>query len=204
MAFCSQCGSEVAAGAPACGNCGAPLAPAAPAPPPAETSEPAGGPRYPWASTVAPAGSGSPVGGWIAVAAGLLVVVSIWLPWLTAGGDSYSGWDGLTDCLDAECPVSELFWVTDPLLLVTMIPILIGGLLVLFGILAAIQKSPGAKTTVAGLVIVLGLAAVITALIDVIQVSTNEMYDGVSTGFGIWLWLLAGVGGVIGGVMARR
>jgi len=209
MAFCSSCGHEVAEGAEVCGSCGVAVS-SAPPPPDPEPPAPEAVSGYSWATTVKSPRTGGTVGGWIAAAGGFFVFMSVFLPWMSDEYQTITGWNGLDslrECIDdGACGVGDLFVQSDPFFFNPLIPLVLGGLLVLTGILAAVMKpSSGGRSAVIGIGLVTALGAAVTALVDVFQVTTDD-YFGVSIGYGIVIWLVAAVAALAGGVMslARR
>ena len=109
-------------------------------------------------------------GDWIALAAGVVLVVALFLPWYEAGGESASAWEALT--------------VIDVILL----------LCALFGpaqwFFAAQQPTPAMPLAVAGLGAWAGVLAILLTLIRVIDAPA----DGLALDFGIFVALAAAVG----------
>jgi hypothetical protein len=120
-------------------------------------------------------------GEWIAALSGVVLLVSLFLPWYGAGpaGDA-SAWEALT-AVDIALALVAAFAVS--LLLVT-----------------ASQRVPAVPIALAAIVTLVGLIGVVLALIRLASVP-----DGLEgRELGVWIALLAAVGIVAGGFLSMR
>jgi ABC-type xylose transport system permease subunit len=113
-------------------------------------------------------------GDWIALTAGVLLVIALFLPWYDAGEQTLSGWEELS--------------IIDVLLLVCA---LIG---IAQWFFTAQQPTPALPLAVAGMGAWAGVVAIVLTLIRVIDAPA----DGLELEFGIFVALIASIGLFVG------
>jgi len=113
-------------------------------------------------------------GDWIALISGIVLIVSLFLPWYGAGGDTASGWASLT-AIDV---------------------VLLG--CALFGpaqwFFTAQQPTPAVPLAAAGLGVWFGILATILVLIRIV----DSPIDGAGLEFGVFVALVAALGLIAG------
>ncbi len=135
-------------------------------------------------------------GGLIAVAGGVVTAIGVFLPWVTGGGESFTGWELYDLRQEAEenpFVIDEMFGDTfDPFF--TGAPVLVAGvLLALVGVAvyAAKKRPPPARYRVSpGLYIsgmLLGVVAFLMVFLNVYSVLTPPDFVDVSIGIGLIL-----------------
>jgi hypothetical protein len=116
-------------------------------------------------------------GEWIAAASGVVLLVSLFLPWYQAGDDSMSGWEALA--------------VTDVLLAI------VAAAGVLLAIVTATQRVPAVPIALSAMVVPVGLIGL--ALVVVRALALPGGADG--RAWALWLGL-AGAAGIVAGGLA--
>jgi hypothetical protein len=120
-------------------------------------------------------------GEWIAALSGVVLLVSLFLPWYGAGADGdASGWEALA-AVDIALALVAAFGVS--LLVIT-----------------ASQRVPAVPIALSAIVTIVGLIGVVLVLIRLAD--TPGGFDGRE--LGVWLGLLAAIGIVAGGGLAMR
>jgi peptidoglycan/LPS O-acetylase OafA/YrhL len=119
-------------------------------------------------------------GEWVAAAAAVALLVSLFSPWFGAGAQTLSAWEALAanDVLLAFVAASG----------------------VLLAIMTATQRVPAVSIALAGLVTLAGLVGVVLVLVRVLDLP--EPADGRE--WGLWLALAGAAGIVVGGVLSMR
>jgi ABC-type xylose transport system permease subunit len=113
-------------------------------------------------------------GEWIALAAGVVLIVALFLPWYGAGGETTSGWSALT-VIDVVLAICALFGVAQ-------------------WFFTAQQPTPALPLAVAGLAAWAGVLATLLCLIRVI----DSPADGLGLEYGAFVALAAAVGLFVG------
>jgi hypothetical protein len=119
-------------------------------------------------------------GEWIAALSGVVLLVSLFLPWYGGADGDASGWQALA-AVDVALALVALFGVS--LLVVT-----------------ASQRVPAVPIALSAVVALVGLVGLLLMLIRIANVPDG--FDGRE--IGIWLGLLAAIGIVAGGALATR
>ncbi len=120
-------------------------------------------------------------GEWVAALSGLVLLVSLFLPWYGAGADGdASGWEALA-AVDIALALVAAFGVS--LLVIT-----------------AAQRVPAVPVALSAIVTLVGLIGVVLVLIRLAD--TPGGFDGRE--LGVWLGLVAALGVAAGAVLAMR
>jgi hypothetical protein len=130
---------------------------------------------------------------------GVLVVFTTFMPWVS-GNRFYWDWFGdMIECVSEDwCEPLDIFFFTDPFWISPFTVALLGLALGLFGLIVALQSgSPGGGSVLGVFPLILGIVVVGTALNNWIQMSD---FSG-SPGYGLYLWLLGGLGAIGGSVL---
>ena len=109
-------------------------------------------------------------GDWIALAAGVLLVVALFLPWYDTGEETLSAWEELT-IIDFALLVCALFGIAQ-------------------WFFTGQQATPAVPLAIAGLSAWAGVVAILLTLIRVVDAPA----DGLELEFGIFVALLASIG----------
>jgi ABC-type xylose transport system permease subunit len=108
-------------------------------------------------------------GDWIALAGGIALIVSLFLPWYGAGGDTANGWQSLT-VIDVVLCICALFGIAQ-------------------WFFAAQQPTPAVPLAAAGLGAWTGLLAILLTVIRLIDAPA----DGLSVQYGAFVALIASI-----------
>jgi ABC-type xylose transport system permease subunit len=108
-------------------------------------------------------------GDWIALAGGVALIVSLFLPWYGAGGVTANGWQSLT-VIDVILFICALFGVAQ-------------------WFFAAQQPTPAVPLAAAGLGVWTGLLAILLTVIRLI----DSPADGLSVQYGVFVALIASI-----------
>jgi hypothetical protein len=109
-------------------------------------------------------------GDWIALVSGIVLIVALFLPWYSAGGETASGWQALT-VIDVVLAIAALFGVAQ-------------------WFFTAQQPTPAVPLAVAGLSAWVAIVAVILTLIRVV----DSPADGLGLEYGTFVALAATAG----------
>lgn len=109
-------------------------------------------------------------GDWLALAAGVALVVALFLPWYGAGGETLSGWTALT-AIDVVVVLCALFGVAQ-------------------WVFTAQQPTPAVPLAITGLGVWAGIVATILTLIRVIDAPA----PGLGLEYGVFVALVASLG----------
>ncbi|GAA5155284.1 hypothetical protein GCM10023340_40170 [Nocardioides marinquilinus] len=146
--------------------------------------QPGHGPGGPSPATVSSAGR---LPGWVVVGSAALVCLSAFLPWVTLGGESFSGIGG-DDVGGAKDGV---------------ITLALGIVALLAGLgRALVKRSGGLQVTCSIVALLMGLLVALVAVIDIADVSDLGDVLDVGVGIGLWLTLVGGIVLAVGGVWA--
>jgi hypothetical protein len=148
------------------------------------------------------------LGGFAALAGGALMVVSVFLPWLSSpmGGDAVTGWDTYDLSSGAEkFFVQEAFDTGFSPMFTGMSVIIAGGLLALIG-LAMLASLRGGAFALASMgktiVVIITLLVFIVGVTNLISLYATGNTDVVTPGFGLYLLTGGAIIGLIGAIAA--
>jgi hypothetical protein len=139
------------------------------------------------------------LGDWVTGLAGLVLVISLFLPWFETGAGTYIAPAGE----DAELPATrsawEAFTVIDVLLLLVGLLALAVLLLVAFSRMSAVPVAASSITAVLGL-----LAVVVVAIRLIFPPGVDGFAGDFERSFGAWIGLLSVLGLFAGAVVSMR
>jgi hypothetical protein len=145
--------------------------------------------------------------GLLTTLSGLAAFIATFLPWITVGGDSTTGWDLAMAKGPGNAAWRTGFSEVGGLIIFTGYwSIVVGALLLALGIGFLVSgRQPGALRRLGGFAVIMGTIGAATAAVNMVMTTSNlreAVVDPVSAGVGLTVFLIASVAGLVLGIIA--